>query len=134
VTCHPMRIETALVTETPPLRLGAVTAQSRQRSAIDMLSGLGSRSHNWVILATREIGGVTMLKRFNSRLRDKAVITAAILSVFGHDVAAADQLSFGNDQNDKNTASPIKHVIVIIGENRTFDHIFATYQPKSARP
>jgi phospholipase C len=28
------------------------------------------------------------------------------------------------------TATPIKHVIVIIGENRTFDHIFATYKPK----
>jgi len=27
------------------------------------------------------------------------------------------------------TETPIKHVIVIIGENRTFDHIFATYQP-----
>ena len=28
------------------------------------------------------------------------------------------------------TVSPIKHVILIIGENRTFDHIFATYRPK----
>src|SRR5262249_60757232 len=28
------------------------------------------------------------------------------------------------------TESPIKHLIVIIGENRTFDHIFGTYQPK----
>ena len=28
------------------------------------------------------------------------------------------------------TATPIKHVIVIVGENRTFDHIFATYKPK----
>src|SRR6266404_4905415 len=28
------------------------------------------------------------------------------------------------------TRTPIKHVIVIIGENRTFDHVFATYQPK----
>jgi phospholipase C len=27
------------------------------------------------------------------------------------------------------TATPIKHVIVIIGENRSFDHIFATYEP-----
>jgi phospholipase C len=26
--------------------------------------------------------------------------------------------------------SPIKHVIVIIGENRSFDHVFATYVPK----
>jgi phospholipase C len=29
------------------------------------------------------------------------------------------------------TKTPIKHVIVIIGENRTFDHIFATYKPKA---
>jgi phospholipase C len=28
------------------------------------------------------------------------------------------------------TETPIKHVIVLIGENRTFDHLFATYQPK----
>ena len=34
------------------------------------------------------------------------------------------------DGNDHKTATPIKHVIVIVGENRTFDHIFATYQPK----
>jgi phospholipase C len=32
---------------------------------------------------------------------------------------------------DNDTASPIKHVIVIIGENRSFDHVFATYVPKS---
>src|SRR5689334_9760511 len=28
------------------------------------------------------------------------------------------------------TATPIKHVIVLIGENRSFDHIFATYKPE----
>jgi phospholipase C len=28
------------------------------------------------------------------------------------------------------TRTPIQHVVVIIGENRTFDHIFATYKPK----
>src|SRR5919108_1665140 len=28
------------------------------------------------------------------------------------------------------TRTPIKHVIVLIGENRTFDHLFATYVPK----
>src|ERR1700733_14864519 len=27
------------------------------------------------------------------------------------------------------TQSPIKHLIVIIGENRSFDHVFATYEP-----
>src|SRR5258708_25320120 len=29
------------------------------------------------------------------------------------------------------TASPIKHVIIIVGENRSFDQLFATYRPKS---
>ena len=29
------------------------------------------------------------------------------------------------------TSSPIKHVIVLIGENRSFDHLFATYVPRS---
>ena len=34
--------------------------------------------------------------------------------------------------NEKeHTKTPIKHVIVLIGENRTFDHLFATYVPKS---
>jgi phospholipase C len=32
---------------------------------------------------------------------------------------------------DDATVTPIKHVIVIIGENRSFDHVFATYKPKS---
>src|SRR5215831_4834950 len=35
-----------------------------------------------------------------------------------------------NGRADADTATPIKHVIVIIGENRTFDNIFATYVPK----
>jgi phospholipase C len=29
------------------------------------------------------------------------------------------------------TRTPIKHVIIIIGENRSFDHVFATYKPKN---
>src|SRR5215467_8689611 len=35
----------------------------------------------------------------------------------------------GNSQGSGNTATPIKHVIIIVGENRSFDHLFATYVP-----
>ncbi len=35
-----------------------------------------------------------------------------------------------HDHDKGSTDSPIKHVIVLIGENRTFDHLFATYVPK----
>ncbi|HEY2681961.1 MAG TPA: alkaline phosphatase family protein [Steroidobacteraceae bacterium] len=50
--------------------------------------------------------------------------------------AAAFQLSLGAtfaaaaENHSRDTRSPIKHVIVIIGENRSFDHVFATYEPK----
>jgi phospholipase C len=37
---------------------------------------------------------------------------------------------FSQQTGDALTTTPIKHVIVIIGENRSFDHVFATYQPK----
>src|SRR6516225_4365982 len=51
---------------------------------------------------------------------------AALMQNFFAPVAQAAKPS------DSNTVTPIKHVIVIVGENRTFDHIFATYQPVSS--
>jgi phospholipase C len=41
----------------------------------------------------------------------------------------ADAAAGESSNNDSNTTTPIKHVITIVGENRTFDHLFATYQP-----
>ena len=38
-----------------------------------------------------------------------------------------------SQNNDEKTTSPIKHVIVIIGENRSYDHVFATYVPKNGQ-
>jgi phospholipase C len=72
-----------------------------------------------------------MLRQLNKRLRDQAVVTAATMSLVGVGTAHSadtDDL-FGPGRNDRHTVTPIKHVIVIMGENRTFDHIFATYVP-----
>jgi phospholipase C len=67
----------------------------------------------------------------NSRARRRAAMLSAI-TVVGIAVAlpvrGADPEA-GTDQ--LKTASPIKHVIVVIGENRAFDHIYGTYIPKS---
>jgi phospholipase C len=39
----------------------------------------------------------------------------------------------GDDKNASgNTASPIKHVIILIGENRGLDHTFGVYRPKGS--
>jgi phospholipase C len=35
--------------------------------------------------------------------------------------------------NDHQTATPIKHVIVLIGENRTFDNIYGAYVPRKGQ-
>ena len=44
--------------------------------------------------------------------------------------APAGAPSRSKDGDDTETRTPIKHVILIIGENRTFDHLFATFVPK----
>jgi hypothetical protein len=36
-------------------------------------------------------------------------------------------------ENHGGTQTPIKHVIVLIGENHSFDNVFATYRPKHGR-
>ncbi|MDP9050637.1 MAG: phosphoesterase [Acidobacteriota bacterium] len=52
------------------------------------------------------------------------------LQVFAGFPALAQANDNDKDKDDNGgTRTPIKHVIVIIGENRTFDHIFATYKP-----
>ena len=73
-----------------------------------------------------------MLKQTTKRLRDRTVITAAILSLMGCDAYAVENTAMGGAHTgDRRTASPIKHVIIIMGENRTFDHVFATYEPRA---
>jgi len=60
-----------------------------------------------------------MCRRGSRAYRATAGLTALLLMSTG---------IFGPAYAD-GTKTPIKHVIVIIGENRSFDHIFATYQP-----
>ena len=50
-------------------------------------------------------------------------------------LAAPAYANGNNGSGDgSDTESPIKHVIVLIGENRTFDHLFATYKSPSGEP
>ncbi|MGO8913526.1 MAG: hypothetical protein ACLQDM_29965, partial [Bradyrhizobium sp.] len=55
-----------------------------------------------------------------------------------HDGHQSQNGNDGNNDNDAGrnetakTASPIKHVIVLIGENRGLDHTFGVYKPKGA--
>jgi phospholipase C len=58
----------------------------------------------------------------------------ATLALFQFTIGAnLANASPGSNSPDNNTRTPIKHVIVIIGENRSFDHVFATYVPKNGQ-
>jgi phospholipase C len=56
-----------------------------------------------------------------------AILTAVPFSLGGTLANAAPP----EQGHGKGSKTPIQHVIVLIGENRTFDHVFATYVPKA---
>jgi phospholipase C len=56
---------------------------------------------------------------------------AAVGTVFGAVLSCSFAVTDATaDKDDVKTDTPIKHLIVLIGENHTFDNIFATYQPR----
>lgn len=59
----------------------------------------------------------------------KRLLAFASLIAMSSNAFAPAALAAAHGVNDGNTTTPIKHVIVIVGENRTFDHLFATYVP-----
>ena len=59
------------------------------------------------------------------RKRLLSCVSAAVLA----SNAVSPALAATTGPNDGKTTTPIKHVIIIVGENRSFDHVFATYVP-----
>jgi phospholipase C len=73
------------------------------------------------------------LKKAVSKSLHYARLGVVCLAVFQFSLGgplAAPLQAHDHDHDHGNTDSSIKHVIVLIGENRTFDHLFATYVPK----
>jgi phospholipase C len=59
------------------------------------------------------------------RKRLMSCVSAAAMAL----TAVSPGMAATHGKNDSNTTTPIQHVIIIVGENRTFDHLFATYVP-----
>lgn len=62
--------------------------------------------------------------------RQRALVGASLFALLSNSFDA-----FGQTKSAEaiTTATPIKHVIVLIGENRTFDHLFGAYVPHSGQ-
>ena len=59
------------------------------------------------------------------------ILGLAIITALGMGLAASASADPNDAPGSLKTATPIKHVIVVIGENRSFDHVFGTYVPPS---
>src|SRR5690349_9945911 len=57
-------------------------------------------------------------------------VSAVLLAASFNSSPRQDNNAHKGDDDHDHTATPIKHVIVLIGENWTFDSIFATYRPR----
>ena len=66
-----------------------------------------------------------------SKWRRALLRCASAVALLSIAFAKPSQSASLNAADSQRTSTPIKHVIVLIGENRTFDHIFATYVPRS---
>jgi phospholipase C len=73
-----------------------------------------------------------LVKPAGRRMRRRDAILVSAVALLGAAVAVpvhSADLDTAIDQLQ--TTTPIKHVIVVIGENRSFDHVYGTYVPKS---
>ncbi len=68
------------------------------------------------------------MRLFHRRVSVAAAF-GALLAVAALGVTHAQQ-AHADSPGDMRTATPIKHVMLIIGENRTFDQVFGTFKPK----
>ncbi len=72
-------------------------------------------------------------------LRERPFVALALATTLVSQIATVTAQVRDDNSSDRSasvdarrgsTATPIKHVIVIIGENRTFDNVYGTYVPK----
>jgi phospholipase C len=66
---------------------------------------------------------------FLAKARQHLAVGASLFALLANLGAPAPAAA----QEQPTTATPIQHVIVIIGENRSFDHVYATYKPAAGQ-
>jgi phospholipase C len=72
-------------------------------------------------------------RKWPAKAAARVFIVALSVLGFGGSAQAADpdRAVDPRGHDAVQTATPIKHVIIIVGENRSFDHLFATYVPRN---
>jgi phospholipase C len=85
---------------------------------------MDNRSRHWALLASICVWGCGASG--NDSAENAATSTAPLQKGTSEATRSVNPLH----REPSGTRTPIKHAVIIIGENRTFDHIFATYKPR----
>jgi phospholipase C len=109
-----------------------IRRQRRKWISAVALGGLlfSQLSAPWLYAAAPANGDAAFRARVYIRPGQKGYDAAKPKEFNGNKGAKALNL---RQDNSGYTTTPIKHVILIIGENRTFDHLFATYTPPAGQ-
>jgi len=85
---------------------------------------MDNRSSRWTLLASLCVWGCGASS--NDSAENAVTSTARLQESASEATRGANPLH----RVPSGTRTPIKHAVIIIGENRTFDHLFATYRPR----
>jgi phospholipase C len=93
------------------------------------------RTSLWLLAASGTVvsAACSSAPRSASEISAEALAVEATVAKDASTVAKDASGKAGAGAADGNTRTPIKHVLVIIGENRSFDHVFATYKPTNGQ-
>src|ERR1700721_976964 len=94
------------------------------------MSGQSSTRPNSAGIRMEETMGQFETRKWGEKAAALLLMFAITSFGFSAPIRADDDQEGDKDSNTNKTASPIKHVIIIVGENRSFDHLYATYVPK----
>jgi phospholipase C len=70
-------------------------------------------------------------KTIVGELRRRLFVGVSVLALLSNGSNAFGQSAEEEHNHHRGTETPIQHVVVLIGENRSFDHLFGTYVPRA---
>jgi len=113
-----------------PAEIAVGSAIALSATAVDIDHGPSPLAYSWTATSGTLAGASTADASLTCTRTGMVTVTVAVSD---GDQACSSRQSVDVICSEPAPISPIKHVIVLIGENRTFDHAFGTYVPKAGQ-